>query len=240
MLGGSVRIAVAVSLLRICSGDSPVEVATSLKTVDATLDHIHESVVLARGRHGLHATPKGDSWVGQLLRAVGEWEQPIIDIVYEGLAFKGDTIWECGGHIGAHTLGLIRIVGEGGHVHVWEPQHKTRSLLTTALTINGLLSRATVHPEALGGPDDAMQTPRLNLERVRVVFWTRGAALRGHVSADRAAENARRAPRGRRHQRRVPGADQVGRRRHGPADARGRGTDHRRLPAAPPLRADAT
>ena len=88
----------------------------------------------------------------------------------------GDTVWEGGAHVGAHTIALAALVAPAappatetvsaaaaaaaaaaaqGHVHAWEPHPLSRALLGAALALNGLVPRAvTVHEEALGAVED--------------------------------------------------------------------------------------
>ncbi|EGB05908.1 hypothetical protein AURANDRAFT_13971, partial [Aureococcus anophagefferens] len=108
-------------------------------------------VAVTRGRYGVSVTDLGDRVVGTHLREIGEWEQPIVDIAAE-LLRPGDTVWECGGHVGAHTLGLAAAVGASGLVHVWEPQRAPRLLLAASVALNGL-RHVDVHGEALGAAD---------------------------------------------------------------------------------------
>ena len=112
---------------------------------------VEGEVAVTRGRYGVSVTDLGDRVVGTHLREIGEWEQPIVDIAAE-LLRPGDTVWECGGHVGAHTLGLAAAVGASGLVHVWEPQRAPRLLLAASVALNGL-DHVDVHGEALGAAD---------------------------------------------------------------------------------------
>ena len=103
---------------------------------------VEGEVAVTRGRYGVSVTDLGDRVVGTHLREIGEWEQPIVDIAAE-LLRPGDTVWECGGHVGAHTLGLAAAVGASGLVHVWEPQRAPR-LPRTAVQRRGCLRRRPI------------------------------------------------------------------------------------------------
>lgn len=120
-----------------------------LRAGEGHLVFFENNVAVTRGRYGLSVTQLSDTVVGEHLREVGEWEQVIMDVV-DQLVKEGDTVWEAGAHIGAHTIGLASMVGESGTVHAFEPQPEARILLSTAVALNGLSQRVLVHEEALG------------------------------------------------------------------------------------------
>ena len=78
---------------------------------DNFIIHYENGVVITRGRYGLAATDDLDEWVGESLRSLGEWEQPIMDVASLVLR-PGDTVWEGGAHIGSHTIAFARLIGE--------------------------------------------------------------------------------------------------------------------------------
>lgn len=108
---------------------------------------VENGIAVTRGRYGLHATPLSDTVVGSHLRELGEWEQPIMDVCAEILRGGAASVWEVGGHVGAHALGLARLADL---LHTWEPQASPRTLLSASLGLNGLAARVEVHGEALG------------------------------------------------------------------------------------------
>lgn len=130
---------------------------SSLKTVmrpgEGHLVFLENEVAVTRGRYGLSTTALSDQVVGQHLRELGEWEQAILDVAEE-LVPEGGTVWECGAHIGAHSIGLAAMVGDSGTVHVWEPQPEARMLLSATIALNGLSQRVHVHGDALGSVTD--------------------------------------------------------------------------------------
>uniref|UniRef100_A0A7S3NK39 Methyltransferase FkbM domain-containing protein n=1 Tax=Aureoumbra lagunensis TaxID=44058 RepID=A0A7S3NK39_9STRA len=114
----------------------------------------HENnVAVTRGRYGLSVTDTSDKYVGDHLRMLGEWEQPIMDTAAE-LVKEGETVWDLGAHCGAHSIGLASMVGKSGRVHAFEPQRDARLLLSASIALNSLSNTVHVHAEALGNHSD--------------------------------------------------------------------------------------
>jgi len=60
---------------------------------------------------------------------------------YKRIVKPGDTVLDIGANIGAHTLPLARIVGEGGHIHAFEP---------TAFAFEKLMANLARNPQLAG------------------------------------------------------------------------------------------
>lgn len=78
---------------------------------------------------------KHDVFVGGSLQRYGEFslfEQKI----FETFVRNGHLVVEVGANIGAHTVFLSRLVGEGGQIHAFEPQRLVFQALCANLALN--------------------------------------------------------------------------------------------------------
>jgi len=64
---------------------------------------------------------KNDMYVGKSLELYGEFSEGEVDL-FRQLVHQGDTVLEIGANLGAHTLVLAQLAGEGGCVYAFEPQ----------------------------------------------------------------------------------------------------------------------
>lgn len=90
---------------------------------------------LRQCRSGPMIYNKHDIYVGGSLREYGEFsvsEQTI----FSQLVRPGTLVLEVGSNIGAHTVLLSRIAGEGGEVHAFEPQRIPFQTLCANLALN--------------------------------------------------------------------------------------------------------
>jgi FkbM family methyltransferase len=86
------------------------------------------------GRHGTFFIAKSDSYVGRSLELYGEWAEAEI-FLFSQIVKKGDIVVEAGANIGAHTIPLSRMCGNGT-VHAFEPQPFVFSLLQRNVAVN--------------------------------------------------------------------------------------------------------
>lgn len=118
---------------------------------------------LAPTRYGSMLFPVGDIWVGRSLATYGEYSESEV-MLFRQLVRPGDTVVEAGANIGALTVPLARLVGEGGRLYAFEPQAPIHQVLSANLLINGLRH---VHAEraALGTGPGTINVPFVDLER---------------------------------------------------------------------------
>ncbi len=115
------------------------------------LKFLPPEVRLTHTRHGLMLYPTGDYFIGRCLQAYGEYS-PEEANAFRQLLKPGDIVVEAGANIGAHTLGLARIVGPAGQVHAFEPQRRIFQILCANLALNNI---ANVHIRQQGLGDSA-------------------------------------------------------------------------------------
>ena len=97
-------------------------------------------------RYGRMAFDLRDKWVGRSLDLYGEYSEPEVDL-YRRIVKSGDIVVEVGANIGAHTLPLAQLVGEGGSIIAFEPDHENFDLLTQNMRhakVTGRLERCSL------------------------------------------------------------------------------------------------
>lgn len=102
-------------------------------------------------RHGRLEYPRLDQYVGRSLELYGEHSKEEGDAFAE-LLQPGDTVVEVGANIGAHTVGLCKMVGPTGRVIAIEPQRVLYGLLFKNLFQNGCSNSTPVHAACGRGP----------------------------------------------------------------------------------------
>lgn len=88
-------------------------------------------------RHGTMLYLKQDYYVGGSLARYGEFSEGEFEL-FKQLLRPGDVVVEAGSNIGAHTVGLSRLVGPTGAVHAFEPQRIIFQMLCANIALNGL------------------------------------------------------------------------------------------------------
>lgn len=101
-------------------------------------------------KYGLMCYFPHDIYIGASLDAYGEYSEGEVEM-FSKLLKPGMCVVEVGSNIGAHTVPLARIVGEGGRVYAFEPQRIIYNMLCANIALNGLFN---IHAEriALGKP----------------------------------------------------------------------------------------
>jgi FkbM family methyltransferase len=115
---------------------------------------------LIEARHGYMLYNQNDSYIGKAIEKYGE---------YSGLEFMllaqlckpGDSVIEVGANVGAHTLGLAKIVGPTGRVIAFEPQRIAFQTLCANIAINSL-TNVDCHWAAVGVDRSVVQVPELD------------------------------------------------------------------------------
>ena len=85
--------------------------------------------------HLLRVDP-GDRPLGERLRRRGVWSEAETAL-YEKVVRAGDSVIDCGAHIGYFTTIFARRVGPTGAVLAFEPEHRNRRLLEENIARNG-------------------------------------------------------------------------------------------------------
>ncbi len=102
----------------------------------------------------------GDDGVGDSVGWYGEWLQPQLDLLAE-LIRPGSTLLEAGAGVGAHAALLARILGDGGHLFVYEWRDRLPRLLRQNLAANDVAA-VTIMRRRLGpGAVTADGNPRV-------------------------------------------------------------------------------
>lgn len=91
--------------------------------------------VLTTTRFGRMLVNRHDVYIGRSLIVYGEYSWGEIEI-FTQLIQPGHVVIEAGANIGAHTVPLSRLAGEGGRVLAFEPTRLTFQLLNANIALN--------------------------------------------------------------------------------------------------------
>jgi FkbM family methyltransferase len=149
---------------------------------DAAPGVVGISYGLRQCRHGPMLFNRRDIYVGRSLATYGEYSEAEI-IVLRQLLRPGAIIVEAGANIGAHTVPLARLAGEGGCVHAFEPQRLQFQILCANLALNGLYN-VFAQQQALGSAPGSLQVPLLSPAMAQNFG---GLSLEGQGSGERVA-----------------------------------------------------
>jgi precorrin-6B methylase 2 len=168
---------------RVREGPSaPVKASTSVKPVTtATLPWTTPAQLNAGHRPGLSAVAEtrvgilqylpDEPIVGDAIGWYGEYLQPQLDLLAR-IVRPGSTVLEVGAGVGAHAVFLGRVLGESGHLLVYESRPVLQRILRQNLAANGLRN-VTVMRRLLGsqgegeGAEPTSETlDELQLERL--------------------------------------------------------------------------
>lgn len=111
---------------------------------------VDDEAVLVRAQPGYLLCPRDDLPLLIALVDAGSLEPGLHELL-KRLLRPGMAFVDAGANIGLHTLAAARLVGDGGHVHAFEPTPSTFRLLTRTLALNGFAERVSCHNVALGG-----------------------------------------------------------------------------------------
>jgi FkbM family methyltransferase len=134
---------------------------------------------IKRTRHGLMAYNINDIYVGRSLDCYGEYS-PGETMLFAQLAAPGSVAVDVGANIGALTLSLSQIVGNGGIVIAIEPQRAAYHLLCANLALNEVSNVRAIHAAAGRAPGQAF---------VPIVDQTRPGNFGGVALADQGGES---------------------------------------------------
>jgi len=123
---------------------------------------------------------KNDIYAGGALRKYGEFSWLEREL-FEQIVHPGQVVVEAGANIGAHTVGLSKMVGPSGVVLAFEPLRIVFQTLCANLALNQCANVGAFH-EALGASDGEILAPAPN-PALRKNFG--GFTLRGVSHGDK-------------------------------------------------------
>ncbi|MGB8265599.1 MAG: FkbM family methyltransferase [Candidatus Velthaea sp.] len=85
-----------------------------------------------------------DRYIGTSVERYGEFSYFEAEL-FAALCAPGDTVFDVGANIGAHTVALARLVGPGGFVYAFEPLRVIFNVLCANVALNGLENVEGVH-----------------------------------------------------------------------------------------------
>lgn len=112
-------------------------------------DHLALARVL--GRYKMYVDTR-DRSVSAHLMLDGQWELWVTRALRRCLR-PGMVVADVGANLGYFSIFMADRVGDGGHVHAFEPNRDMAGLLRRSAQVNGLADRITLHETALGEED---------------------------------------------------------------------------------------
>jgi FkbM family methyltransferase len=92
---------------------------------------------LVDGRDGYYLYNKNDRYIGHAIAKYGEYSS-LETSVFKQVCTVGHVVIEVGANIGAHTIGIARLVGRAGRVLAFEPQRLIFQTLCANVALNSL------------------------------------------------------------------------------------------------------
>lgn len=117
---------------------------------------------LIKGRDGYFVYNENDQYVGASLANYGEFSRVEADF-FAQVCKPGDNVIEVGANIGAHTVGLAKMVGSQGNILAFEPQRIVFQTLCANISINSL-TNVKCFQYAVGDINGQVLVPDLNHE----------------------------------------------------------------------------
>ena len=116
---------------------------------------------LIEARHGTILYNKNDIYIGKSIEKYGEFSY-LEAKIFEQICKAGDVVIEVGANIGAHTLYLSKLVGNG-YVFAFEPQRLVFQNLCANLAINSI-SNVFAYQEAISNGNGTIIIPECNFK----------------------------------------------------------------------------
>jgi FkbM family methyltransferase len=115
---------------------------------------------LAAGRDGYFLYNRNDQYIGRSIGQYGEFSALEMRLLAQ-ICTPGSIVIEVGANIGAHTVGLARLVGPQGRVLAFEPQRLSFQTLCANVALNSL-DNVDCYWAALSSQDGFINVPDLN------------------------------------------------------------------------------
>ena len=116
---------------------------------------------LIEARHGTILYNKNDIYIGKSIEKYGEFSY-LEAKIFEQICKAGDIVIEVGANIGAHTLYLSKLVGNG-FVFAFEPQRLVFQNLCANLALNSI-SNVFAYQEAVSNENGTIIIPECNFK----------------------------------------------------------------------------
>ena len=116
---------------------------------------------LIEARHGTILYNKNDIYIGKSIEKYGEFSY-LEAKIFEQICKAGDVVIEVGANIGAHTLYLSKLVGNG-YVFAFEPQRLVFQNLCANLALNSI-SNVFAYQEAVSNENGTIIIPECNFK----------------------------------------------------------------------------
>lgn len=123
--------------------------------------HVGSYSAEVAARHGRFRYLLQDLYIGRSLALYGEYSEGEVQL-FEKFVKPGDIVIDAGANIGAHTVALARLVGEGGAVLAYEPQRLIFQLLCANVALNELTNVFCFHA-GLGAARSTVAVPVLDV-----------------------------------------------------------------------------
>ena len=117
---------------------------------------------LIKARNGFLLYNKNDMYIGKSIEKYGEFSQ-LEARVFEQICKAGDVVIEVGANIGAHTLYLSKLVGNG-YVFAFEPQRLVFQNLCANLALNSI-SNVYAYQEAISDENGSILIPECDFTK---------------------------------------------------------------------------
>jgi FkbM family methyltransferase len=115
---------------------------------------------LAAGKDGYLLYNRNDQYIGRAIEKYGEFSGLELDLFRQFCA-PGSVVIEVGANIGAHTVGLARLVGSQGRVLAFEPQRLVFQTLCANVALNSL-ENVDCYWAAVGSQEGFVTVPDLS------------------------------------------------------------------------------
>ena len=122
---------------------------------------------LIKARHGTLLYNKNDIYIGKSIEKYGEFSY-LEAKIFEQICKAGDVVIEVGANIGAHTLYLSKLVGNG-YVFAFEPQRLVFQNLCANLALNSI-SNVFAYQEAVSNENGTIIIPECNFKENNNLF----------------------------------------------------------------------
>ena len=117
---------------------------------------------LIKSRHGFLSYNKNDIYIGKSIEKYGEFSH-LEAKLFEQICKDKDVVIEVGANIGAHTINLSKLVGEGT-VIAFEPQRLVFQSLCANLAINSI-SNVYAFQEAVSNENGTIMIPECDFTK---------------------------------------------------------------------------